>query len=76
MQKLFGLERKSQRRVLFGKIFMGQRKIFMVREDQDDILVELTGHIANNKLGVITCRPAPSILNKSVCILFFLCFSA
>ncbi|WJX89729.1 hypothetical protein P8452_71701 [Trifolium repens] len=26
MQKLFGLERKSQRRVLFGKIFMGLMK--------------------------------------------------
>jgi predicted O-linked N-acetylglucosamine transferase (SPINDLY family) len=53
-----------------------EKVAYMVREDQVDIWVELTGHIANNKLGVITCRPAPSILNKSVCILFFLCFSA
>ncbi|KAE9585369.1 putative protein O-GlcNAc transferase [Lupinus albus] len=31
----------------------------MVREDQIDILVELTGHTANNKLGMMACRPAP-----------------
>lgn len=31
----------------------------MVREDQVDILVELTGHTANNKLGMMACRPAP-----------------
>ncbi|MCI07557.1 putative UDP-N-acetylglucosamine--peptide N-acetylglucosaminyltransferase SPINDLY-like, partial [Trifolium medium] len=31
----------------------------MVREDQVDILVELTGHTANNKLGMLACRPAP-----------------
>ncbi|KAJ7532020.1 hypothetical protein O6H91_14G069100 [Diphasiastrum complanatum] len=30
-----------------------------VREDEIDILVELTGHTANNKLGVLACRPAP-----------------
>lgn len=31
----------------------------MVREDKIDILVELTGHTANNRLGVMACRPAP-----------------
>ncbi|XP_068658757.1 probable UDP-N-acetylglucosamine--peptide N-acetylglucosaminyltransferase SPINDLY isoform X2 [Aristolochia californica] len=31
----------------------------MVREDKVDILVELTGHTANNKLGTMACRPAP-----------------
>jgi hypothetical protein len=46
----------------------------MVREDQVDIWVELTGHIGNNKLGVMACRPAPSILNKSACILFSFVF--
>ena len=31
----------------------------MVREDDVDILVELTGHTANNKLGMMACRLAP-----------------
>lgn len=31
----------------------------LAREDRVDILVELTGHTANNKLGVLACRPAP-----------------
>ncbi|CAI0391285.1 unnamed protein product [Linum tenue] len=31
----------------------------LVREDNVDILVELTGHTANNKLGTMACRPAP-----------------
>ncbi|KAL7247747.1 hypothetical protein ACSBR2_002617 [Camellia fascicularis] len=31
----------------------------MVREDKVDILIELTGHTANNKLGMMACRPAP-----------------
>lgn len=31
----------------------------MVREDKIDILVELTGHTANNKLGMMACSPAP-----------------
>ncbi|EXB54601.1 putative UDP-N-acetylglucosamine--peptide N-acetylglucosaminyltransferase SPINDLY [Morus notabilis] len=31
----------------------------MVREDKIDILIELTGHTANNKLGTMACRPAP-----------------
>lgn len=52
----------------------------MVREDQVDILVELTGHTANNKLGMMACRPAPVqvFFNKSVIYMhtFFLCFSA
>ncbi|PNX95084.1 putative UDP-N-acetylglucosamine-peptide N-acetylglucosaminyltransferase SPINDLY-like protein [Trifolium pratense] len=33
----------------------------MVREDQSDILVELTGHNANNTLGMMACRPAPGV---------------
>lgn len=37
-----------------------ERKVAsMVREDKIDILVELTGHTANNRLGVMACRPAP-----------------
>lgn len=47
----------------------------MVREDQVDILVELTGHTANNKLGMMACRPAPVqvfLTNLHVC--FFLLF--
>ncbi|CAN0847167.1 Probable UDP-N-acetylglucosamine--peptide N-acetylglucosaminyltransferase SPINDLY [Linum grandiflorum] len=31
----------------------------LVRDDKVDILVELTGHTANNKLGTMACRPAP-----------------
>ncbi|XP_077235700.1 tetratricopeptide repeat (TPR)-like superfamily protein [Tasmannia lanceolata] len=31
----------------------------LVREDKVDILVELTGHTANNRLGMMACRPAP-----------------
>ncbi|CAL9750138.1 unnamed protein product [Musa acuminata subsp. burmannicoides] len=37
-----------------------ERKVAsMVRDDKIDILVELTGHTANNKLGMMACRPAP-----------------
>ncbi|KAL6988453.1 hypothetical protein U1Q18_014204 [Sarracenia purpurea var. burkii] len=39
---------------------MDEKKVAsMVREDNVDILVELTGHTANNKLGMMACRPAP-----------------
>lgn len=31
----------------------------MVREDEVDVLVELTGHTANNRLGVMALRAAP-----------------
>eukprot|EP00850_Spirogloea_muscicola_P015052 SM000112S23994 [mRNA] locus=s112:225802:238896:- [translate_table: standard] len=30
-----------------------------VMADEVDVLVELTGHTANNRLGVLACRPAP-----------------
>ncbi|KAK9723572.1 hypothetical protein RND81_05G008900 [Saponaria officinalis] len=39
----------------------------MVREDKVDILVELTGHTANNKLGTMACRPAPLQRFRIVC---------
>jgi len=53
----------------------------MVREDEVDILVELTGHTANNKLGMMACRPAPvqvclgfSIFIYNLLFLFFSMF--
>jgi protein O-GlcNAc transferase len=36
-----------------------KRVASLVREDKVDILVELTGHTANNKLRTMACRPAP-----------------
>ncbi|KAL3654612.1 hypothetical protein CASFOL_001597 [Castilleja foliolosa] len=36
-----------------------KRVASMVREEKIDILVELAGHTANNKLGMMSCRPAP-----------------
>lgn len=31
----------------------------LVRKDGVDVLVELTGHTAHNRLGVMALRPAP-----------------
>ncbi|KAK4777548.1 hypothetical protein SAY87_017735 [Trapa incisa] len=31
----------------------------IIRDDKVDILVELTGHTANNKLGTMACQPVP-----------------
>ena len=31
----------------------------LIQDDQIDILVELTGHTANNRLDILACRPAP-----------------
>jgi hypothetical protein len=42
----------------------------MVREDQVDILVELTGHTANNKLGMM----ASWYFSQFCLYTFFLCF--
>lgn len=40
----------------------------MVRDDKVDILVELTGHTANNKLGMMACRPAPvQVIDAQAC---------
>ncbi|KAK2455724.1 putative UDP-N-acetylglucosamine--peptide N-acetylglucosaminyltransferase SPINDLY [Trifolium repens] len=44
----------------------------MIREDQVDILVELTGHTANNKLGMM----ASWYFSQFCMYTFFLCFSA
>lgn len=46
-----------------------KRVASLVRDDKVDILVELTGHTANNKLGMMACRPAPV---QVVVVLFFL----
>ncbi|GER41876.1 tetratricopeptide repeat protein [Striga asiatica] len=53
----------SYRVVVYSAVVKGhlwEKKVAsMVREDKIDILVELTGHTANNKLGMMACRPAP-----------------
>jgi hypothetical protein len=46
----------------------------MIREDQVDILVELTGHTVNNKLGMMAPWLALGIFHSSVCILFSFVF--
>ena len=38
----------------------------LVQEDEVDILVELTGHTANNRLGVMAQRPAPIQVSAAV----------
>lgn len=43
----------------------------MVREDKVDILVELTGHTANNKLGMMACRPAPVQVCRGYMLIIF-----
>lgn len=46
----------------------------MVREDKVDILVELTGHTANNRLGMMACRPAPIQVFQSSHVVFLIHF--
>ncbi|XP_011004692.1 PREDICTED: probable UDP-N-acetylglucosamine--peptide N-acetylglucosaminyltransferase SPINDLY isoform X2 [Populus euphratica] len=51
------LKRGGMWRDIYG---IDEKKVaIMVREDKVDILVELTGHTANNKLGMMACQPAP-----------------
>ena len=51
------LKRGGMWRDIYG---LEEKKVAsIVREDKVDILVELTGHTANNKLGMMACRPAP-----------------
>ncbi|KAI3987338.1 hypothetical protein MKX01_003088 [Papaver californicum] len=51
------LKKGGMWRYIYG---VDEKKVaVMVREDKIDILVELTGHTANNKLGIMACKPAP-----------------
>ncbi|OWM79068.1 hypothetical protein CDL15_Pgr003239 [Punica granatum] len=54
-------EKVSKNGGIWREIYgIDERKVAsIVREDKVDILVELTGHTANNKLGTLACQPAP-----------------
>lgn len=59
MQKQTGSGKKSWKRVvsIYG---IDEKKVTStIREDNVDIMVELTGHTANNKMGTMACQPAP-----------------
>lgn len=39
----------------------------LIRDDKVDILVELTGHTASNRLGAVARRPAPIQVGQLHC---------
>ncbi|CAJ2642188.1 unnamed protein product [Trifolium pratense] len=60
-EKTICLEKVSKKGGIWKDIYgTDEKKVAdRVSKDQVDILIELTGHTANNKLGLMACRPAP-----------------
>lgn len=44
----------------------------LIRDDKVDILVELTGHTASNRLGAVARRPAPIQVGQLHCPWYYL----